>query len=221
MTNVSRRSVAKGAAWSIPAVAVGSAAPAFAVSQVPVECGVTPAVTDTGLKSLSGVVGTQSTYDPANAGLAKKGTYISLSAGMWQFSKPTQTDGKTADYVTGYSLSVPAGSVVRIQTFNGTKSTAAWDGSGVLTTPQVIGAGLAMAFNIQTNVPYTAGISNSANWIQGISLPICVDWRAGLTSVLKNPCCYWMNYTFNQPALGSAGVANGGNAYSLTVNPQY
>lgn len=217
MTNVSRRSIAKGAAWSVPAVVVGAPAAVAATSFAEVACPVGAALSDTGVKSYTSTIGTMDPYDRASAGLAGKGTYYSFSAGMWQFAKP-------AGYVTGYKLSMPNPTQVGLTTFSGVKSYGTYN-SGMITTPQVIGAGLAMAFNMQTPIPYTGSGSTEANWLQGASIPFCITYLAGLTptdtSVTLNTCCYYINYTFNQPVVGSAGVANAGNAYTVTTKPVY
>lgn len=220
MTNVSRRSIAKGAAWSVPAVVVGAPAAVAATSYPQVTCPTGAAMTDTGLKSISITSGTRQSYDKTSGHSdIGMGSFFSINLGMWQFAKPTN-----ADYVTGYKLNF--GDYVGVTTVDGVKSRGTAPSGGV-ETPQVIGAGLAMVVATQTAVPYKLVGKKAYNFPAGVSIPFTITYLAGLDSVPVGTCTYYMNYTYtaNPDVFGnypdSPQVANGGSAYSVTTAPQY
>lgn len=223
MTNVSRRSIAKGAAWSVPAVVVGAPAAMAATSFPQITCPPTPSVSDTGLKSISIASGTRRSYDQASGHSdIGMGSFFSINLGMWQFAKP-------ADYVTGYKVTF--GDYVGVTTVSGVKSRGTAPSGGV-ETPQVIGAGLAAVVGTQTAVPYKLVAKKAYNFPAGVSIPITITYLAGLDSNLPGnttvgTCSYFINYTYtaNPDVFGnypdSPQVANSGNAYSITTNALY
>lgn len=221
MTNVSRRSIAKGAAWSVPAVVISSPAAFAATSYPTVDCTTVPSVKITGVKSFTGTSGLQASYDQNAADSdAKIGTQAQINLGMWAFAAP-------AGYVTGYRLKF--GSYLGVTTVSGVPSRGTAPGGGV-ETAQVIGAGLAQNLFSQTGVPYRL-LPKAVNAVQGISVPFCVTWLAGLNPTTAGTevgqCCYFMNFDLNNNPgpLGNytntPGVANGGDAYSITTTAKY
>lgn len=219
MSDLSRRSVARGAAWSIPAVAVAGAAPALSASIYQITCPSVAPLSDTGLKSSSIASGTQSSYDKTSGHSdIGMGSAFLLNVGMWQFSAPDPE-------VTGYKLSFPSTSV-GITTASGVKSQGTIT-LGQVTTPQVIGAGLAMQFTIQSGVPYKLVAKKAYNYPVGFSVPFCITYLVGLSTTVSPACCFYLNYDTPASVDGfgnypdSATVANSGDSYSVTTTPKY
>ncbi|MDO4605881.1 MAG: hypothetical protein Q4B12_00985 [Bowdeniella nasicola] len=170
--NPSRRTLMKGAAWAVPAVAVASAAPALAASPI-VSC--QPADTlgfgtqNADVISWTRVVGT----DKATAG--GLGSAFDMRLGTWQTAQTQVVDnsGNTVK-VTGYKMNFASDGVVlrtvkKVQTGGakfltpaqwtmGRKDAAGHDTwSGRLTVrpnsgPLVIGGGLVYTGTLQTNM---------------------------------------------------------------------
>lgn len=204
MTNMSRRSVAKGAAWSVPAVAVATSAPALAASEGTVTCPPASSLTlqPASAISVSSILVGDGTYSG--------GTSYTISAGQWNVPAGTTSNGQT---VTGYYLIAGATGVSNCS--NGiadaqqvavtTGDNKSYVGKVTASTPaacspQTAGAGLATNITLQTSVPYNglAVCSNSMN-LKTVSIPVTVIYLNGTTPVYDSAgtgCSYHLNLTF-------------------------
>lgn len=209
MTNVSRRSLAKGAAWSVPAVSLASAAPAMAASPFTATC--PPAATVMKLQagsapSVAAAVTGDGTY--------KGGTYYDLGMGMWNVPATTTTSGATT---TGYYLNWGS-SNTKCDASNGTSALDAvsvTNGQGktypakltlstpVGCSPQVAGAGLMVNFGVQTAIPYNAdacGAFSKQMMLSCITVPFTITFLTGLAgnyTSASNQCGYKLTMCFN------------------------
>lgn len=225
MTNMSRRSVAKGAAWSVPAMAVATAAPVMAASnEVLQSCPTASTLTlqgGTAKPFISSIEAGNGTYSG--------GTAFSIASGSWVVPAGTATNGNS---VTGYYLLIgqcgltscsqtyAPGTEVPVTNGSGTKYKGKV-GSSTPTgcSPQTAGAGLTSNITLQTSIPYTALICNSAQNLVTISVPITVIYLNGLTPVYDSSgvgCCYYLNMKFNTGCSPQTS-----SAYSITNAPLY
>lgn len=203
MSDLSRRSVARGAAWGVPAIAVASAAPAMAASLGAVVC---PAASTLKLQpasaiSVSSILVGDGTY--------KGGTAYSISAGQWNVPAGTTVNGTS---VTGYELIAGATGVSNCS--NGTSNAQqvavttgdnkSYVGKVTASTPtgcspQTAGAGLATTITLQTSVPYTALACSSSQNLKSVSIPVTIIYLNGTTPVYNSSgtgCSYYLNLTF-------------------------
>ncbi|GAA1351914.1 hypothetical protein [Falsarthrobacter nasiphocae] len=221
--NISRRRMAKGAAWAAPAVAIASAAPAASASPttpIPVLCTATPTGSITGSKTYSFAVGTLPTYDPDSAGLSDKGTYYNVQLGQFQFNQPLRPDGTPySGEITGYRMRL-AGTAY-LQSASGVKSTAEVVQLGTAAA-QVIGAGLQQSVSLQTAIPYRLTGQGPANYLQNLSLPVCLTYLDGLTAVAtaSNECCFYLNVSYTTPKT-DGGTAVQTATWSYSVAPLF
>lgn len=209
MTNISRRNVAKGVAWSVPAVSISAAAPAMAASgtttcTTAVTCGDAPLKQEAGSAVFIEAVLAGSTY--------KGGSYFTINAGEWIIDKqPTYTtscsDGTktttTIKNTTGYYLywggtKSGTGPVANVVGSDG----KSYQGQLTLSTPvgnspQTAGAGLDSSLGLQTSIPYNGDVCNAfanTHQLSSVSVPITVAFLDGLTIV--GSCNYTVNMTF-------------------------
>lgn len=222
-TSISRRSLAKGAAWATPVVVASAAVPAYAASsnidpEQPIidYCLSAPQPVITGLKSWIATVG----VDRADNG--SLGTFFSVNSGQWAWQPPAGLG------ITGYKMSeTDTDGIVYIQDANGKKVTGRVT-AGTPFSAQVVGAGLQRVVSIQSSVPYKLLAKKGENYAAKMSIPFKLTWLRGLDNVeVECPTTYYINWDFsttpdwfgNYP--DSAGVADNGYAYSVTTTPLY
>ena len=207
MSHLSRRSVAKGAAWTVPVVSIASvAAPAYASStQAPNTCVVTntsnasatPLIRDEAQSSTSagitGIVAGDGTYPG--------GSYISITGLVFQV--PTNvTITQTCTDASGNpttTTSAPTGFYMYAGTGADCSQFLAGDTTGTTTThsgstydakvtlnspsacsPQVAGSGVATNIGVQTAIPYNALVCFNDRVPQSITIPVSVVYLNGL-----------------------------------------
>lgn len=227
---VSRRTVAKGAAWATPVIAMASAAPAYAASLLTVVCP-DPAkvMTLQGGSAIS--VSSQLAGNGSEGG--GTGTYYSLSLGQWNVNSAQTTSGQT---ITGYYLDWGTSKTGdntsnNCTDWNGTSPVGGLsptNGAGTrykghisLATPtscspQVAGAGLAVNVGIQTNIPYGLDACSPARNLGCVSLPFTVQYLDGLTPVAANSCAYYFNVCFR-----TGCQPNYATSWSISTAPLY
>ncbi len=175
----SRRSLMKGAAWAVPAVAVATATPAMAASPVKIPC---PSADALGFRyqnadvlSLTRAVGTSDSKGVPG----RKGSFFDMRLGTWQTPNRVFADANGNPVkVSGYRMRFkPATirSVAKVASGGAKfKSPAKWtmgpkDAAGNDTwqgnltwennpLPLAIGAGLVFTASMQTDMPYLGGI---------------------------------------------------------------
>lgn len=220
--NISRRTIAKGAAWSLPAVAVASAVPAMALSGVTVTC---PSASDIKLQSSSGnpAVSFRAASDQYTNvdGNGTSGTVFSLTAGAWNIPSAARSDGKTAtgyymlpgscgymqcnpDTTTGPTMPGPEFTVTSVDGKTHKARVASYTPTGC--SPQTAGAGLLETWHIHTDIPYYNGgdicqliAERPANMIKSIQIPVTLIYLDGLTPIYNtsnSSCCYTLSITF-------------------------
>lgn len=208
MTNVSRRSLAKGAAWSVPAVSLASAAPAMAASPFTAIC--PPAATVMKLQtgsapSVAAAVAGDGTYSG--------GTYYTLGLGQWDAPTTTTNTGAatTGIYLNwgatnttcGNSNGTSAKDAVGLKTADG----KSYKGKLTLSTPvgcspTAAGAGLLVNVGIQSAVPYNAdvcGVFSNSMMLSCVSIPFSITYLTGLSNnyqAATNVCGYYLNMCF-------------------------
>ena len=222
-SSISRRSLAKGAAWAAPVVVASAAVPAYAASsndplQPVIDACATavPQAVITGLKSWIALVGT----DRADNG--SLGTFFSVNSGQWAFQPPAGLG------ITGYKMDEgKTDGIVYIEDANGKKVTGRVT-AGTPFSAQVVGAGLQRVVSIQSKIPYKGLAKKGENYAAKMSIPFKLTWLRGLDQVeVECPDVYYINWDFstepdwfgNYP--DSAGVADNGYAYSITTTPLY
>ncbi len=228
MTQISRRHVVKGAAWTAPAVVVAGSAPALAASDPNVPtCPAVPQLVDiTGGKShsasLAGATDANPTHWDAEADAWGQGQNLTVALGVFTFARPAGTN------YTGLRMvmnTADLGIAPVVRTFFGTTSEGVVNGSASNTvalqqsptTAQALTT-LPMGINIDTDLPYhTLRMDWDRYNVRSISFPVRFEWLVGLSDA--TPACegvYWLNYCYE-----SAGnVSNNGYAYSLTSAPE-
>ncbi|MDO5682064.1 MAG: hypothetical protein Q4G46_04465 [Propionibacteriaceae bacterium] len=87
---ISRRTLAAGAAWSVPAVAIASAAPAHAASPVPVHGGALTGASTIG-PSQGTVTGTSGPCSPLGIANISPNVCSGVESPVWQFTTQVQT----------------------------------------------------------------------------------------------------------------------------------
>lgn len=229
MTNVSRRSIAKGAAWSVPAVAVASAAPALAASPFTAVCPPAASVMTLQVGSAPSVAAAV-----AGDGTYSGGTYYNLGLGMWNVPASASTTGQAT---TGYYLNW--GSINT--TCNASNGTSAKDAVGLTTadgkkyrgkltlstpvgcSPQVAGAGLMVNVGIQSAVPYNAdvcGAFTNSMMLSCVSIPFSITYLTGTSNnytAASNVCGYYLNMCFKPTGC----QPNFSVSQSVTSSPLY
>ena len=218
---ISRRSVAKGTAWAVPAVTVAASAPAMAAS--------TPATTIT-CPSASSITLQPGSAKPnvsfyAAANQYPGGTVFSLSMGMWNIPPATTSTGQQ---VTGYYMLPGAcgyltcapdsatgptmpGPKFPVWASDGTQyqgNVASYTPTGC--SPQTAGAGLQENWQVQTSIPYdtsgTGCFPNPANNLGKIQIPVTIIYLNGTTPIYNTAgqsCCYTLTVDF--PSGGCVG----------------
>lgn len=231
---VTRRTLAKGAAWAVPAVGLMAAAPAFAASPpTTITCPDPAGISLQGGSVLS--MTTRAIGDGTYAG----GTYFGLNLGQWNVpaavgNNSTEVTGyylltgqcgiKTCDanYIPGTEFTVTNGNGVA---YKG-KVTAQ---SPVACSPQVAGAGLSESIHLQTSIPYYSGadscqvFSNAAKAgaLGCFSMPVTIIYLNGTTPVYTSgggSCCVYMNVCFD--TTGCIGT-EGTTSLSFSSSPLY
>lgn len=205
MSQISRRTVAKGAAWSIPTITVAASSPAIAASgSGPTSITACPqgtAFSNTGVGSQSAIVVGDGTY----AG----GSYITFDTGQIQIPAATGNDGSS---VTGFYIlwkgagqcscsadNTATGPEFTITTADGGSHKGRVTYSGTTgCSPQVAGAGFAGNIGVQTNIPYPSDtvcfVPQNAR-IKSMSVPFTLVYLNGTTPI---GCCnYTATYTFD------------------------
>jgi len=242
MTQVSRRRITQGLAWAAPTVALAAAAPAMAASaQIPIDCSTVQIDANiTGLKSWTKLVSVSTVGDEVHFDAdgndanfrvdsdqsdgANDGTFWNINVGQMGPLKPTALDKKTK--ITGFRIDWGTEAVVR--TVNGRTGTGTVALQGTQTA-MVIGAPLQQALGVRTTIPYKGVAPDAGNTLKSISLPFSVTFLDGLTAAARssNACGGWyvnFCYTAAPGPLGnygvSSGVADSGNAYTITRSPQ-
>ena len=224
MAEISRRRVAQGAAWSIPAVAVAASAPALAASPSDVvipDCGK--------LVSLIGLQGgstkpalTQNLVAGVNG--YRGGTNLGISLGIWSIPGGSYVNASGQKITGFYMLPGQCGltdcSLATVPTPEASGMVITADGTvypGKVTaytpyrcSPQTAGAGLSADITIATPMPYQASTggcnpnNNLASDPVAISIPYSIVPVNGLTPVPltgASTCCTYFNMTFD----GSGG----------------
>lgn len=207
MSQITRRSVTRGAAWSVPAVAVAGAAPAFATSQ---GTGDFPVTCNTGVLSNSGT----STYSHVIA----TGGYSSLHTWNLGFIDVQQAPTEGA---TGFRLNLLGlrATAVSGNVYAGTYS------AGFVTTAQAIPFGVSMGVSFRTNGPYSATCLDANEHIVKMEMDFCITWLRGLTptSPASQQCCYTLTHAWNPNQAGiacpSSYRAASGSSLSKTLLP--
>lgn len=217
--SISRRTIAKGAAWSVPAVAVGAAAPAFAAS-------LTCSTVASYLKLQGGSTAPSITvYTELLANPFQDGTRLGISMGIWNIGTGHTVNGEniTGFYLLpGYCGVTCAEAYARSDVINADKvptlsdAIVAADGTkydAILQaytpyrcSPQTAGAGLSHDITLRTNVPYeaAAGLCNPQNADPGsvvasVSIPYTLVLLSGLAAqgyTTASSCCLMFNATF-------------------------
>lgn len=212
--SISRRTIAKGAAWSVPAVAVGAAAPAFAAS-------LTCSTVASYLKLQGGSTAPSITvYTELLANPFQDGTRLGISMGIWNIGTGHTVNGEniTGFYLLpGYCGVTCAEAYARSDVINADKvptlsdAIVAADGTkydAILQaytpyrcSPQTAGAGLSHDITLRTNVPYeaAAGLCNPqnadpSNVVASVSIPYTLVLLSGLAAA--SSCCLMFNATF-------------------------
>lgn len=189
MTDVSRRSLTRGAAWATPAIALGAAAPALAASEpdpdnpdFTVDCS-SAVVTSKGARSFTQVTS-------GSGGRSR----LTWNLGYLDFEQiPAVIEGRAN--VTGVKLSYGA---VRVTSASGQVYTTPSPSTGLLTTPMVAGATAVMGATFVSDLPYRAGCGRAENYPVKFELDFCVTWLDWLRPVYDSqPCCYTLTQEFD------------------------
>lgn len=204
--SISRRTIATGAAWSVPAVAVGAAAPAFAASL--------PCTTVASYLKLQGgsTAPTITVYTKLLANPFQDGTRLGISMGIWNIGTGHTVNGEniTGFYLLpGYCGATCADATTPSPTLPGAVTAAdgtTYDAIVAAYTPyrcspQTAGAGLSHDITLRTNVPYeaAAGLCNPqnadpSNVVASVSIPYTLVLLSGLAEAAS--CCLTFNATF-------------------------
>lgn len=186
MTEISRRSVTRGAAWSVPVIATAAAAPAYAASgDFFVSCAA-GSIANSGASTYSSVTGLP-------------GTRHTWSMG---YLTPTPPPGLG---ITGFRLTYPT-NPIRTTNVDGTVFTAT-DVTGLVTTAQWGGAGVSMAPTFRTSMSYAGACLTSAQHVVKMELDFCINYLRILHAVeqASQRCCYTLTMSWNpNPANPSA-----------------
>ena len=245
MTQISRRSLTKGAAWSIPAINLAAAAPALAASagSIYFQCPTTVADLTASLSANVTFVAANGTYNSGSflAPLHQDGSTfsISYSTGAVKPVNLYNADGTvygqssgaylipgcgattcTPDVAGGYTL--PTGNDVIAYDRYGMKHI----GRVVAGTPvgcsPVTNGGIAGTWQIETDIQYDgtvcSPIAGPENFLSSISVPVSLLYLDGLKVVqAKNggACCLYMNFTFD--AAGNCVGSLSSTAASYTI----
>lgn len=216
--DISRRSLAKGAAWAAPAVAATAAVPAYAASSsaVTITC---PAAAQINIQA----GGQPNIFALTASSVYSGGTMINLGGITWNFPERTASDGTkitgyymlpgSCGYTTcapdtagGPTLPGPADATVTTvdgKTYSG--KIGAYTPTGC--SPQVAGAGLAITWYLHTDMPYNINVWDSCQLgtpqthidIASITIPVTIIYLNGLTPVLNSAggsCCYNLTMEF-------------------------
>lgn len=223
--SISRRTLAKGAAWSVPVV--GAAAAVTPASASPSTGGPGLPCSAISDKILERNGGTVTTYDVHASGLTyKKGTAYSINTGIWHVPSHLRTKyrvtgfyvnpgfcGTPCELATGQGFRDAVKGVIRDGTrFVGTVN------SYVPTqcSPQVAETGLTSNVTVHTNIQYRWGKDcTDPGWqIKGISIPYSITYLQGLKQAYKpvGSCCKYLNITWPQKLC----MAGARDATSLT-----
>lgn len=218
---VSRRSVAKGAAWAAPVVATSTSVPAYAASrstpEIYFECPTDLANLTQNLSAdiTSAVISNQyaggSAFsisyrtgrinpvplfkaDGSLSGRSSSGAYLIPGCG-----KTTCTP----DVDGGFKMPAAAGQVVLYnrlgQKFTGTVASGTPTGCSPVTNAGIVGT-----WNIHSDLPYGGTVCipqvRAENFLKQISIPVSLLYLDGLRVVQNangGSCCLYMNFTFN------------------------
>lgn len=225
MSNVSRRSVAKGAAWTIPAITVAASTPAIAASTTCTDSYVCPATPMT-LQAGSAPSATVAAGDGTYPG----GSYFAIALGQWQVptvtytrtcpGQPDQTITATGYYLNfgtwGGSAGASAGTgpVTNVTNRAGTAYAGRLTASTpVGASPQTAGAGLSAQANVQTSIPYTGASCSAAQNLGTISIPFTITYLNGTTPLSKS-CSYYLNLDFTSATACSPTI---GGTHTITA----
>lgn len=225
MTDLSRRTLAKGAAWTVPTLTLVSGAPAFAASTDCVDTYTCPAVPMT-MQDGSAPSATVA----AGNGRYPGGSYFAIALGQWNVHPVSYTHscpGKPAEVIdpTGYYINLGTwggspgssngqGPVSNVTNRNGVHYEGYMTASTpVAASPQVGFAGLSMQANVQTSIPYTGASCSKAQNLGTISIPFTITFLRGTTPVAKS-CSYTLNMNFNNATLCSPTI---GATYTITA----
>lgn len=216
--NLTRRTVTKGAAWSIPAVVASTTIPAYAAShpsgQVsPSSNTIVPAVTIT-------VTGTKSFTAFGEPDSSGGRTSYSINSGQWQVVPPAELGT-----VTAFKVEEVVGSAAFVVSASGVKSTATVTKASASET-QTIGSGVERLVEIRSQVPYRLLAKKADNYMEKVSIPFQLTWFKGLSQV-GQASSYYINWDFsiapdwfgNYPDEGS--VSTSGEGYSISALPLY
>lgn len=215
--NLTRRTVAKGAAWSVPAVVASTAIPVYAASSPSVQVSlnpdaIVPVATITGTKSFTASGESDSSGDG--------GTSYSINSGQWQFVPPAELGT-----VTAFKVEEVVGSAAFVVSASGVKSTATVTKASSPET-QTIGSGVDRVVEIRSQVPYRLLAKKADNYMEKVSIPFQLTWFNGLSQV-GQVNTYYINWDFsiapdwfgNYPDEGS--VSTSGEGYSISTLPLY
>lgn len=183
--SVSRRTVAKGAAWAVPAIAVGSAAAAEQASPPPdedpiVQCPTEPENLCWYAQGADVISATRWKGSDAGKGSGRNGSYFNFHLGTWQFDTSCMPQARYPDgteyKITGYRVNWPTGKDIVIrgvrEDSDGTLGVSHKWAMGHLDPfgnntwvghftdypnqgPLVVGAGLLFRGGFQSDLPYS------------------------------------------------------------------
>lgn len=203
MSDISRRGIAKGAAWSVPAVAIAGSAPALAASAPPAAgCYLTDAQLNAGVCSAQSirVIGGR-TYSTTGGGLINATT-----ANNFALQSTCNYTGSVSVYF--YDPSTQLGSQVAPSTITLADGTT-YQGRSTL---GAIGSGIAQAgFDMSMSIQWqnSAGSNTPASNWQGATVTIPFDWYYTAPDGSLHHCSYTMTYTMGTGySVGLAPMVN-------------